>query len=243
MIEILLIMAILFAGSVIQGISGFGFGLFAMALLPFIFTVKESSLLVIALALVTSVTIMLKFRKHIDYKSLIYILSAAVAGRIGAFFILDTFGEEEIMKRILGAVLILMVIYIFMKKETKDPALAEKKWLPLTLGFFGGIVGGVFAVGGPFFVFYFLLLLKDKYAYTATLQATFVITSLLTVTIHLFNGDLGGTFIWYFLAGAVSVIAGSNLGMHYFSHLSSEKIKLGAGILIALAGINLILFN
>ncbi|MDQ0300059.1 putative membrane protein YfcA [Salibacterium salarium] len=241
--DILVIFVVVFIGSFIQGASGFGFGLFSMSFLPFLFTVKDSTLLVTSLALVTCMTIFIKVYKHIDMKKLAYLLSAAVIGRVAAFFVLHYFGEMDMLKKILGFVLIGMVIYILSQKRIGTRDTPEKKILPLSLGFIGGFIGGVFVVGGPFFVFYYLMVSNDKYSYNANLQATFFLTGMITILMHGFSGDIHREFIIYFVIGVISVIAGSRLGMKWFEHLSQERIKKIASVIVALAGLNLIFFS
>lgn len=243
-IELAIIFVILLIGSFIQGISGFGFGLFAMSFLPFMFTVKESTLLVVALAFVLSASIALQMFRHIQWKSLIVLLSAAIVGRIGAFFILDNYGELDILKVFLGIFLIGVVIYLFNSGVPDGEKVTNKTWLPVILGLCGGLVGGVFAVGGPFFVFYLMLIFNDnKYAYSANLQVSFMFTSFITIFLHGFNGDFSGDFFVYFIIGVISVIIGSRIGILFFTRISQQNIKKLAGVVVALAAINLILFG
>lgn len=242
--ELLIIFLILFAGSFIQGVSGFGFGIIAMSFLPFLFTVKDSTLLVVSLALITALSIVAQMYKHIQWNKLIVLLSAALVGRVCGFYILDSFGEMDFLKNILGVFLLGVVVYLFISKSPKkNSSTTNKTWLPLVLGFSGGIVGGVFAVGGPFFVFYLLLIFNnDKYAYSANLQATFVVTSLVTIISHGLNGDFTGAFFLYFFIGAISVLIGSRLGIYFFTFLSQENIRKIAAVCVAIAAVNLILF-
>ncbi|MFZ4452862.1 sulfite exporter TauE/SafE family protein [Salibacterium aidingense] len=237
-----IVFIVLFIGSFIQGASGFGFGLFAMSFLPFLFTVKDSTLLVMALALVTCITIFLKVYKHIDFKKLGYLLTGAIVGRIGAYFVLHHYGEMDAMKKILGFVLIGMVVYILLQKNPQERKQAENPVFPIVIGGLGGFIGGVFVVGGPFFVFYLLMVCKDKYAYSANIQAVFVLSALVTLLLHGFSGDLHLELLVYFFIGFLSVIAGSRLGMMWFKRLSQENIKKLASIIVALAGLNLIIF-
>ncbi len=105
------------------------------------------------------------------------------------------------------------------------------------------VVGGVFAVGGPFFVFYLMMVFKNnKYAYSANLQVTFMFTSFITIFLHGMNGDFSGDFFIYFLIGVISVIIGSRIGVLFFTRISQQNIKKLAGVVVAVAAINLILF-
>ncbi|MFA9559978.1 sulfite exporter TauE/SafE family protein [Evansella sp. AB-rgal1] len=243
-IELVIIFFILLFGSFVQGVSGFGFGLIAMSMLPFFFTVKESTLLVISLALVLSTSIALQMFKHIQWRSLIVILGAAIVGRIGGFYILHHYGEMDILRVFLGVFLVLVVIYLFLSKPPKPDTIVNETWLPILLGFSGGLIGGIFAVGGPFFVFFFLLLYHDnKYTYSANLQVTFVVTAVITVVLHGTSGDFSMEFLSYFLVGLISVLLGSRIGVHFFKKLSQNNIKKIAGVIVAIAALNLIIFG
>ncbi|MDG5789324.1 sulfite exporter TauE/SafE family protein [Evansella sp. AB-P1] len=243
-IELLLVFFILFFGSFVQGVSGFGFGLVAMSLLPFLFTVKESTLLVVSLALILATSIALQMYKHIQWKSLFVLLGAGLVGRFAGFLVLREYGELDVLKVFLGVFLIGVVIYLFRSKGPQPGAVVNRTWLPVVLGFVGGLISGVFAVGGPFFVFYFLLIFHDdKYAYSANLQVTFAITAILTVSLHGLNGDFTLEFLSYFAVGIVSVLVGSRIGVLFFAKLSQQRIKKLAAVVVAVAAVNLILFG
>ncbi len=241
--ELIFVFLVLFIGSIVQGVSGFGFGLFAMGLLPIIFTLKDSTLLVLSLTLIVSLSIVLRIYKYIEIKGLFIILSAALTGRIISFFLLTSFGEMDSLKTVLGFFLIGMVIYLlFSKKETNSPFMM-KPIIPIILGFTGGVVGGVFAVGGPFFVFYFLMIYEEKHRYNANLQSTYVLTSLFSLILHGINGDFTSSFYLYFFTGIISVLLGTSLGLNWFEKLPREKIKKLAMCIIFLAAVNLIIFT
>ncbi|PIB51889.1 TSUP family transporter, partial [Pseudomonas sp. 2822-17] len=102
------------------------------------------------LALVLSASIALQMFKHIKWRSLIVILAAALIGRVGGFFILHNYGEQDFLKIILGIFLISVVIYLFWSKPPNPEKKINGTWLPIILGLAGGLIGGIFAVGGPF---------------------------------------------------------------------------------------------
>jgi uncharacterized protein len=238
--EIIFLFLIVLVGGFIQGVSGFGFGLVVMGFLPLFLTLKESTLIVIALLLVASCSILLKIYKWIDVKGLIVIVGSALVGRVLSFFVLSTYGDMDILKQILGFFLIGMVIYLFFSKKNSSPEANMSPVIPIVLGFLGGFIGGVFAVGGPFFVFYFLMLYKDKHTYHANLQVSVVITSLMTIILHGVNGDFDSTMLSYLLLGIVGVFIGTALGMKWFEKLPRTLIKKLAMSIVLIAALNLI---
>lgn len=137
-----------------------------------------------------------------------------------------------------------MVVYLlFSPKEPSASPLLMKPIVPILFGFIGGTVGGVFAVGGPFFVLYFLMIYKEKHRYNANLQCTFIATSLFSIVLHGMHGDLDSSFLFYFLIGILSVFLGANLGIRWFEKLPRERVKKLAMTIVFVAGMNLILFN
>ncbi|AGT30763.1 hypothetical protein M493_02145 [Geobacillus genomosp. 3] len=241
--ELLFVLAILFVGSFIQGASGFGFGLFSMGLLPILLPFKNSTLLVLALTIVISLHVAVKFRKYIQVKDLLSILSFALAGRVLSFFILSFYGETEMMRKLLGLVLIGMVVYLYVsEKNTYTPSF-EKPLFPMLIGLTGGMIGGIFAVGGPFFVFYFLMRYKEKERYNANLQASFIIMNSFTIILHGIHGDFTGSFALYFLLGIVAVLAGVHIGLKWFERLPHTRIKKLASLIVLIAGMNLLVFS
>lgn len=241
--EIFIIMIIILIGSFIQGVSGFGFGLFAMGFLPFFFSVKDSALFVMSLAVVVSLNILVRNYKKIVFKSIFFLLFASLAGRVLSFYILNAFGEMDFMKKILGMFLILVVVYLLFNRKEPSKAALERPFIPIVFGLLGGIIGGVFAVGGPFFVFYFLFLFKDKYQYSANLQAVFFVNNSFTLVLHGFNGDFSLDFLLSFVVGVVTVIFGTTLGLKMFDKLPHQVIKKFAMIVVLVASINLLVFS
>ncbi|PAK43176.1 sulfite exporter TauE/SafE family protein [Priestia megaterium] len=239
--ELILVLFILFVGSFIQGVSGFGFGLFSMGFLPLFLTLKDSTLLVLALTIAISLNILFRFFKCINWKNISVILIGALTGRIFSFYFLNTYGEMDWAKKTLGFLLIAMVLYLLTtKKETNSSMLYKNPLFTTIIGLIGGFIGGVFAVGGPFFTFYFLMRYKEKNHYNANLQASFIITNAFTLTLHGINGDYNSSFWFYLLPGLCIIWIGTNLGLRWFEHLPRERIKKLVSIIVLLSGLVLL---
>lgn len=242
--ELLGILLILFIGSFIQASSSIGFGLFAMGFLPMLISLQDSTLLIVSLAVVISLKIFIKYFKHVHVKSLLFVLVPALAGRVLSFFILSYFGNMDDMKKWLGFVLVGMVIYLLASKQ--NPVAGSDlnmRNAGIFVGFIGGFIGGVFAIGGPFFVFYFLLYHRDKFVYNANLQASFLCTDLFTVLLHVLNGDFHGELSTYFLLGSIIVFLGTILGLRWYEHIPHAMTRKIASFIIFIAGLNLIIFS
>lgn len=242
--ELIFIFFIILVGSFIQGSTGFGMGLFTMGFLPLFLPLKDSSLLVIFLLSILSLSIIIKLYKYVEFKKFWLILIVAFCGRIVSYFFLTSFGEMDILKKGLGFFLIGLLVYIlFLNKKEAARKLMLHPLAPIILGFIGGFTGGVFAVGGPFFVFYFLMLYKEKHSYNANLQVTFFLTNIFTLILHTGNGDISTIHYLYFLTGTLSTIIGVELGLKLFEKLPRERIQKSATFVVLIAALNLIIFS
>lgn len=240
--ELIAILFILLIGGFIQGASGFGFGLFCMGLFPFFLPLKSSTLIIVALTVIISLNIVIQLRKYILIKDLYYLLSFALAGRILSFYFLNHFGDMDILKKILGFILIGTVIYLNLNKKGLSTSSNDKIYYAMIIGIIGGFIGGVFAVGGPFFVLYFLMRYNEKNHYNANLQITFVVLNSFTTILHGVNGDFTNTLWLYLILGIVVVLIGVNLGLKWFQYLPNEMIKKMASVIVLLSAVNLIFF-
>jgi uncharacterized protein len=240
--ELFLVLLILFIGSFLQGTSGFGFGLFCMGLIPFFLPLKSSTLLVLALTIIISLNIVLKLKEFLLIKELYTILIFALTGRVFSFFFLNYFGDMEIMKLILGFVLIGSVFYLNLKKKDLSFRFGGI-YFAMIIGIIGGFIGGVFAVGGPFFVLYYLMKYHEKNIYNANLQFTFVFLNTFSTILHGLNGDFTNTLSLYFVLGIVVVLIGANLGLRWFRYLPNDFIKKLVSVIVLISAFNLIFLS
>jgi uncharacterized protein len=241
---LLYIILILVIGSFIQGVSGFGLGLISMSFLPLLLPLKDSTLLVLVSTAFISLKIVYKYRSSIQWKAITYILVFAFLGRICSFFVLNELGDLIIMKKILGILLIGFVFFLFKKDAIHpDSHIIKTKLFAAFIGFLGGLIGGVFAVGGPVFVIYLLLRFTGKIEYNVNLQTVFLLTNVFTIVLHLFNGDFHHDLGIYVIIAILPVVLGVQCGLHWFEKLPNHLIKKFASYIVLFAGLNLIFFT
>nr|WP_051667235.1 sulfite exporter TauE/SafE family protein [Alkalicoccobacillus plakortidis] len=244
---LLIIFFAVFIGAFIQGATGLGLGLVITAILPFFLTVKETTLLVISLLIISGLTVTCKYYKHLVWKEILGFLVVVLVGRFVAFFILSAYGDMDFLKIWLGVVLLLIVIYQLLSAKKMDTIVElsprRKNVSQIGLGFTAGLIGGVFGLGGPFIVLYFLLFYpQKKFSYIVSVQAVTTVASLFSISIHAVNGDFYPSFFTYFLIGLVAVILGTNLGLRLFEKVNATIVKRITIVLITVSAITIILF-
>jgi uncharacterized membrane protein YfcA len=136
-------LALLCAGF-IQGLTGFGFGLVSMSLLPFVLSVKQAAAVSTVFTLVATVVTFVRHFREYDWRlGLVFLICVCVGVPIGVL-LLDR-GSEHLLIRMLGAVMIAFTAreFFFGKQPQSLPS-----GVSVPLGLFSGILSGAFNLGG-----------------------------------------------------------------------------------------------
>jgi len=233
----MVILIVLFAAgaSFTQRVSGFGFGIFIMTILPHIMpSYGEATALSGGLAIVTAVVTAIRMRKHVNIAKLWPIL---LTFTIVSFFavILVTKVDSRSLKHILGAVLIIVSIYFFFfsGKFRMKPNYPTQ----VSMGTLSGLMGGLFAMQGPPAVIYFVECSDSKEEYIALTQWYFLIGNIMMTAFRAGNG-LVTPVVWKgWLIGLPAVLAGLWLGAMVYSRINAKLLKKIIYGYMAVAGV------
>jgi len=222
MMSFLLIAIIIFVASFVQGLSGFGFGMLSMALLPLIVGVKTAIPLVAIYGLLITSVLLCKMRMHIQKEIFLPLLIGLLIGvPLGVYFLI--MANEGLIRETLGFVIILTALYflIFNKKEMKG---INNGWGYLAGGV-SGALGGAFNMGGPPAVIYIFSQNRDKIQSKAILQAVFTVSIFFRLAIYGITGILTKEVLYNSLCFLPFVIMGTWAGFFLFARLNSALIK------------------
>ncbi len=209
--------------SFIQRVSGFGFGIFIMSVLPHLMpSYAEATTLSGLLALTTSLIITLKMWRHIEWKKLLPILSVfLVASFIGVQLI--DLANDTLLKKVLGVILILIGIYfLFVRNSIK---LRPTIFTQTIMGTLSGLLGGTCGMQGPPAVLYFISAAKQKENYIALTQAYFLLGNLAMTGYRASNGYLTTEVGQCWCYGIAAVALGTAIGSKVFSKISTDTLR------------------
>lgn len=224
---------VVFIAAIIQSTSGFGFGIFSMALLPLFLPYKEANVLTLATVLCLQVYTIIKFRKHINLK-MVFVpgIAAIIFGSIGVHLMISL--KPRIMDFILGFFLWGLAFYmIFLASRIR------LKKSPITgffAGSFGGFMDGMFAIGGPPMVAYFDSVMEDPVEYQATLQFYFMVTTLNVIINNILCGNFNAKLIPPLSVSIVCCLVATTIGMHFTQKISMKVVRRLAYTVMVLAG-------
>lgn len=155
-----------------QGVCGFGAGILTMMALPHYFPMSRAAGISGAISLALTLLMVLKYRRHVNVKKtllplLVYAACSALAIRFGARL------DQALLKRVFGGFLICLTLYHFLlsKKEVSEwsAPVCVAAWA------FSGVCSGLFAVGGPLMVLYFISHTKSNEEFLGTTELLFFV--------------------------------------------------------------------
>lgn len=141
---------VMFAGSLLQGYSGFGFGLLVLPLLLFLnFDFPAAVVMVIVGSAVQKIIGVRYFRRYFKWIELKPLFILGVIGLpIGVFFLYKaSFLGRDTVKQIIGFVILAALVLRWTGLAGKNKNIKEK-WGYIA-GFFSGILNGFANIGGP----------------------------------------------------------------------------------------------
>ncbi len=162
-------------GSGLNIVCGFGLGVFCMMFFPYVMgSTMEAATLINIVAFTQAVIFAIKYRKHTGWKLLLV--------PIVAYFIFSLLTVEfasglrnDTLRMLLGGFMLALSIYFFFiaKRVRMRPCPRNG----ILAGGLGGIMSGLFSIGGPPIGLYFSSATEEKEVYLATIQTYYVLSN------------------------------------------------------------------
>ena len=111
--NIMIFLASVFGGALIQSVSGFGFGIFVMMIFPYILPIAECAAVSSLLSMTSSFALAFVLRKKCNYKRLLWPLMGYVAGTVPAILVSDS-APNEFLRIMLAVMLIILSLYFLL---------------------------------------------------------------------------------------------------------------------------------
>lgn len=237
MTQAILLCILTFVASILGTATGFGTSTVMVPILSLIFPVPVTLLFVGLIHLCGDVWKVILFRTGFDWKLVLaFGLSGIVASFIGASLSLQA--ESLPVKQILGAFLIVYVIYLFLKRQW---ALPKTTGTAVTGGLLSGLFAGFFGVGGAVrgaFLTAFNLP-KEVYIFTSGLIALFIDST--RILRYLGGGTILETDLLYTLLACIPIsFAGAYVAKKFLDRMPQKFFRIFVGIFLGLVGVKLL---
>lgn len=231
--EFLVIATAIVAG-IVQGVTGFGAGIVLMMVLPSYFALAQSAGISTAICLMLSCTMVYTYRQYISFKTIVRpALFYIVICSISIYF--STMVDQLLMKKLFGVFLIILACYyLFIDK-------GERKKLSLPISILcivaSAICDGLFGIGGPLMVLYFLSQTHNTHQYLGTIQTFFFINGIYNTCFRVFNGIITVNHLFYIGIGMIGILVGGLLARKIVDTLNGQFIRKLTYIMIGISGI------
>lgn len=216
-----LTVCVVFASAVVHSAAGIGFAMLATAVMSLYLPGASTAGMINLCILLMLLIVLFRFYRCIDWKTLFAPTLGMVIGKVLGILLLSSI-ENDLLKKLLGLVLVLFAIYFFFMGDKIQIRPTNGKGL--ALGLVAGFVGGLYNISGPFLAIYYFPLLKDKNTYYATLNAAFIPAVIAGSITHIAVGNLTAESIPLIASCLVSVAAGTAVGVKLFLRINRDLI-------------------
>lgn len=235
----LYILLIVFIATLVRSTFGFGESLIAVPLLLLLIPIEIAVPLSVLISIFVAAIVVVQDRKKIHFKSAKWLIIFAILGiPIGLYLLI--YGNENLIKTILGLLIILYSSYSLLSKSTFRLKTDNKIWL-FACGFLSGILGGAYGLNGPPIVIYGNLRNWTPKNFRATLQGYFLPVSSVGMFGYWYQGLWSWTVTYYFLISIPVIIPAIFLG-RYLNHQLKDGTFLNY-VYMGLIGIGLLLLS
>ncbi|MBO4541047.1 MAG: sulfite exporter TauE/SafE family protein [Bacilli bacterium] len=238
MLKEVLFLLIIFLSNIVQAITGFAGTAIAMPFSLLVVGYETATPVLNLVALGICLPLAILHFKDILWREVLWMLLFVGIG-FGAGFLLRQLPiQEELFKKIYGALILITAVYLFFfpNEKTKIP-------LPIltVLLVLGGVIHQLFVSGGPLVVIYAAHRIREKHAFRATLSTIWIVLNLILFGEHMAMGYFDAR-IWILLGIGVGASAISFLIGHFLAKkLSQEAFLNVAYCLLFFSGFLLLL--
>jgi uncharacterized membrane protein YfcA len=224
---------ILATASFVYGLTGFGIGLVALSLLPFLIPPATVVPLIIVYGAVFALTMTIQLRREIVLSCLAELLLGTLLGTPAGVWVLATLPAAA-LKRLIGLMLIVLVLIEWCGAYPRQ--VSGRGW-GVGAGVLSGLLGGAIATPGPPVILYVVAQGWQPRAIKATLQAFLVVNQTVIFFGHWWAGLVTPDVVWLAVLYAMPASAGFALGIHLFNRVDQLLFRRLIFVLLFVLGL------
>jgi hypothetical protein len=225
--------------AVVQGATGFGYGLVAMAVLASLLHIKAAVVILAPASFCLCTMLFLRLRSHVAWRDATPIAISVVMGvPLGAAFLVHA--DPALLQAVLGVLLIVSALYATL------PRLAERAWhrvfLGVPCGLLSGAMGGALGASGPPVIAFVSTQGYGRFRYTGTLQFVFGVMALARLVEFARRGLFTQDLLLQSGLGVVCVLAGALVGVRVLQRFSDRTFRGIVTVCLVLLGLRYLIF-
>ncbi|MFV0395700.1 MAG: sulfite exporter TauE/SafE family protein [Coprobacillaceae bacterium] len=231
---VIFIMLPAIVAGIVHGVTGFGAGIIIMMFLPNLLPVTQSAGVSTIICMLLVLSMVIKYRKHVNFKLILppfclYIITVSIT------ILLSESINPTILKLILGLFLIALSFYFLLISTDEKPQL--NRLTSFLCVFISSICDGLFGIGGPLMVMYYLAKTDDRNEYLGNIQGFFMLNMFYSTALRISQGIISTNHIQYILVGTVSILVGLIIANKIIDHINPITLKKSTYFLIGFSGL------
>lgn len=223
-------------GIAVEAAAGFGSTLIIVSFGSLLMSIDDVLTIFIPLSFLMNLFIILRYRKQIQWKVLLFVAAPWVfLGFVGGYYLRNIGFSEVNFKRALGVFLIFVA-----GLELLNLRGAVTKFFHPIAFIIGGVAQSLFATGGPPIVYGLSDRITDKGQFRSTLQLFWLILNA-AFMIQIFSKSLPNPYLYQYMVYLIPALpVGVGLGILLHKFIPQAFFKKAIFIVVALMGIYLV---
>ncbi|HZP94189.1 MAG TPA: sulfite exporter TauE/SafE family protein [Burkholderiales bacterium] len=222
---------------IILGVSGFGSALVNIPLLAHFLPMPAIVPMIVTVDFAATFATQLRFRREVERAELKLVIPPMIAGILLGVTLLATLPKQATLA-LLGLFVTGYGLYRLAARATPNTI---SRWWGIPTGLAGGLVGGLFGVGGPIYAAYVAARVHDPMRMRATLSAIFSVSTGLRLLVFLASGLLLQTEVWYGVALMLpAMFVGLFIGHRLHGRLDRRRLSGFVSLLLVASGLSLL---
>ena len=217
----LIIVLVSLIGALIQGVTGFGASLTVMTILPYFMALPQAVALSCVIPLPQMAALVWLYRQALNWRrvlipSAFYLVGCWLSIKHTLSF------DPVVLKFAFGIFLIIVGIY-FLRFSEKAKV---KDTVPVMVicSFASGLINGLFGIGGPLMVLYYVAACDSMDEYVANIQCCFMITDIYCLWLRAREGIFTTDLIGPSVVGIIVILIGQAIATRIVRKINSEDI-------------------
>lgn len=259
MINEILLQLVIFLSNVIQTITGFAGTMLAMPFAIRFVGIEESKTVLAIVAILSCVMIVIKNRKHINYKVLLKIICGMSVGMVVGMEMFKIFPLKILLYGYAVFIILIAIDKIIklmanpksinqdntynqnqITKNLKNRYVNKKVILEALTLLAAGIIHGMFVSGGALLVLYAISVLKDKDEFRVTVATVWIILDTILLATYWNAGYCTKHCILNSAAAVLALILAFIVGNLLYKKVNGKRFLTISYILLLISGISLL---
>ena len=223
-------------GSFVQGLAGFGIGLVALSVLPYVMPPATAIVLLTVYAVVFTLVVFVQLRRHVTFRALAYLMVGTVLGMPFGVWVLANV-PPVLINRLIGGMLVIAALLEW--RGLYPGRLVGGGWGVAT-GFLAGLLGGAVGTPGPPAIVYAATQDWSPQTIKGNLQAFFFVNQVAILVGYWWAGLVTGEVLALAVAYALPAAIGLIVGVLLFGRVDQSQFRRIIFVLIFVSGLALL---